>query len=244
VDGRTSQLLGTTGFLLVGASLVAAVVSLVLRVRGARGEVRRQLLWVAASAALIAGALVPTLLLSLVGSRSSALSVALFAAYTTMPAFTAVAVLRHHLFDIDVIVSRALLIALATVLVTAAYVLVVVSLGPLLTGEAGVPITLLTTAGVALAFQPLRHRVVRMADRLAYGAAAEPYDALAGFTHRLGESPDPSTLLPAVADAAGRAVGADRMTARFTVASGEDRSSTWPVGAPGRGGPEGGAGRG
>jgi hypothetical protein len=236
-EDRPFELLGVIGFLLVGASLVAAVASLVLSVRDAQGEARRQLLWVAASAALIAGALVPTLLLALAGSRSSALSVALFAGYATMPAFTAVAVLRHRLFDIDVIVSRALLVALATALVSAVYVLLVVSLGPLLTGDAGVPVTLLATAGVALAFQPLRRRVVRLADRLAYGAAAEPYDALAEFTRRLGDSPDPSTLLPAVAAAAGRAVGADRVTACFTVASGEDRTSTWPAGAPGRGGP-------
>ena len=71
--------------------------------------------------------------------------------------------------------------------------------------------SLLATAVVAMAFQPLRRRVVRIADRLAFGAAAAPYEALADFSRRLGESPDPAALLPAVAEAAGRAVNARRV---------------------------------
>ena len=54
---------------------------------------------------------------------------------------------------------------------------------------------------VALAFQPLRSWVVRVADRLAYGTAAAPYEALTDFSRRLGSSPDPASLLPAVAEA-------------------------------------------
>jgi hypothetical protein len=236
---RVSDVLGTTGFLLIGATLLAATASLALQVRRARGETRRRLLWIAASAALIAAALAPTLLLPVAGvARPSALAVALFAAYGSMPVFTAVAVLRHRLFDIDVIVSRALVVALATAVVSAAYVLAVATLGPLLSGGAGVLVTLLATAAIALAFQPLRRRTIRVADRLAYGAAAVPYEALADLTRRLSASPDPATLLPAVADAAGRAVGADRVTVRLRVGAAGDRSSTWPVGAHRRGGPE------
>ena len=61
---------------------------------------------------------------------------------------------------------------------------------------------MLATALVALAFQPLRSRAVRLADRFAYGPRAVPYEALAEFSRRLGDSPDPKTLLPAVADTA------------------------------------------
>ena len=81
-------------------------------------------------------------------------------------------------------------------------------------GTGGFWPSLLATAVVALAFQPLRRRVVRVADRLAFGAAAAPYEALADFSRRLGDSPDPSDLLPAVAEAAARAVGAGRVIVR------------------------------
>ena len=87
--------------------------------------------------------------------------------------------------------------------------------------------SLLATAVVALAFQPVRGRVVRIADRLAFGAAAAPYEALAEFSRRLGESPDPSALLPAVADAAGRAVNAHHVTVRLHVEGEPDETATW-----------------
>ena len=63
-------------------------------------------------------------------------------------------------------------------------------------------LSLLATAVVALAFQPLRRVMVRLADRVAYGSRAQPYEALADFSHRLAEAPDPDDLLPAVAEAA------------------------------------------
>ena len=81
---------------------------------------------------------------------------------------------------------------------------------------------------VALAFQPLRRRVVRVADRLAFGAAAAPYEALADFSRRLGDSPDPSDLLPAVAEAAAHAVNARRVIVVLHVEAGPDRVATWP----------------
>src|SRR5207245_6170080 len=104
-----------------------------------------------------------------------------------------------------------------------AYVLVVVAIGAILGRRAGFWASLLTTALVALAFQPLRRWVVRVADRLAFGTAAEPYDALAEFTRRLGESPDPASLLPAVADAATTAVGARRTTVSLSLPFAADR---------------------
>lgn len=229
--GPAFHLLASAGLLLLTGSLVAAAVNLVLRVQEATGDTRRQLLWITASAVLIAGAVATSLVLDLGGFEWPWFRPLLFASYLTMPIFIAVAVLRHRLFDIDVIVSRALVVTLATALVGTAYVLIVVSLGPLLTGGAGT-LSLFASAVVAVAFQPLRRRVVRVADRLAYGAAAIPYDALADFSRRLGNSPDPATLLPAVAEAAARAARAHRATARY----GELQSSTWPAGEQPRGG--------
>jgi hypothetical protein len=73
--------------------------------------------------------------------------------------------------------------------------------------------------------------VVRLADRLAFGTAAVPYEALADFSRRLGDSPDPSALLPAVAEAATGAVGSRCATARLHVPGGPDRVATWPRGS-------------
>jgi signal transduction histidine kinase len=219
------------GVTLVTAGLVASAVSVALRLRTARDDERRQLLWLASSAGFLAFGVVVIIMVPVVqgveGTWLAALPLRL--AQLAVPLCVAVAVLRHRLFQIDVIVNRALLLALATGLVAAGYVLAVVVIGFAVgAGTGGFWPSLLATAVVALAFQPLRRRVVRLADRLAFGAAAAPYEALADFSRRLGDSPDPTDLLPAVADAAGRAVRAGRVTVLLHVGAGPDRIAVWP----------------
>jgi signal transduction histidine kinase len=221
----------TVGVFLVAAGLIASAVSIALRLRRARDDERRQLLWIASSAAFLAFGVVLVLVVPPIrgeeGTWLAALPLRL--AQVAVPLCVAVAVLRHRLLQIDLIVNRALLFALATGLVAVGYVLVVVVVGLAVGGGAGGfwP-SLLATAVVALAFQPLRRRVVRLADRLAFGAAAAPYEALADFSRRLGTSPDPSDLLPAVADAVAHAVRASRVTVLLHVGAGTDRMAVWP----------------
>ena len=192
---------------------------------------RRQLLWIASSAAFLAIGVVLILVIPRIqgeeGTWVAALPLRL--AQLAVPLCVAVAVLRYRLLQIELIVNRALVLALATGFVAVAYVLVVVVLGVAIGGgTGGFWPSLLATAVVAIAFQPLRGRVVKIADRLAFGAAAAPYEALADFSRRLGERPDPSALLPAVAEAAAHAVNASRVRALLNVEAGPDRSADWP----------------
>lgn len=234
--GLLPSLLTSVGILLLAATLVSAAVSVALRLRRAEGEARRQLLWIAASATFLASGFVWLLAAQLFVGPEQTLLVALplFAAYLAFPISTAVAVLRHRLFDIDLFVNRALVVALATGLVAVGYVALVVVLGSALGegGPGGFWASLLATAVVAMAFQPLRRWVVRVADRLAFGNSAAPYEALADFSRRLGESPDPARLLSAVAGAAGRAVGASRASVRLPVPGGPDQVATWTDDSP------------
>jgi len=228
-----SETLLTVGVVLVAAGLVASAVSIALRLRNARDDVRRQLLWIASAAAFLAFGVVVVLLVPILqgedGTWLAALPLRL--AQLAVPLCVAVAVLRHRLLQIDLIVNRALVLAMATGLVAVGYVLVVVVVGLAVGGGSeGFWPSLLATALVALAFQPLRRGVVRLADRLAFGAAAAPYEALADFSRRLGDSPDPSELLPAVADAVARAVGARRVIVLLHVEAGPDRTAIWPLG--------------
>ena len=235
-----TELLAIAGILVLVGALVASVVSLVRRLRRATGVERQQLRWVASSAIGLAAGIMFALFAPLaVGGTNYFLSVPMFLAYFAFPVCTAVAVLRYRLFDLDLIISRALLLAFATAVVAIGYVLVVIVIGSAVgQGTGGFWPSLLATAVVAMAFQPARRWVVRLADRLAYGAAATPYEALADFSRRLGESPDPSRLLPAVADAAGTSVHARRATVRLPVPGAPDHVGTWPAGEPtGPGGP-------
>ena len=228
---EVAQIMLPIGLVLIGCSLVASVVSMVRRLRRAQGEVRQQLRWIAASAASIAFGLAWLFLVGALngGQQTFLASSPLFMAYFFLPICTAVAVLRHRLFDIDLIINRAVILALATLIVATAYVALVVAMGSALGSWAeGFWPSLLVFVAVAMGFQPLRRRVMRLADRLAFGARAAPYDALAAFSRGLGDRPDAALLLPCVAEAAGQAVSARRATVRLELETGPELSRSWP----------------
>src|SRR4051812_35040808 len=214
-------------------ALAASGIAIVARTFRAQGEVRRQLLWMTAPAVILSGTYSWFLLTQQFdfNAQSEFAASLLYVAYISVPICTGVAVLHHRLFEIDLIVNRTLVLFLATILVGTAYVLGVVALGTITPGGDGIWPSLPAMALAALAFQPLRLRVVRIADRFAFGPAAEPYDALADFSRRLGDSPDPSDLLPAVADAAATAVTARRATVTLFLPYGASQTASSPAGA-------------
>ena len=152
----------------------------------------------------------------------------LYAAYASLVGCIAVAVLRYRLYDVELIISRGLVVAVAAGFAAAGYVGLVVALGRAAGHRTGgFWASLVAMSVVALAFQPLRNAVVRLADPLAYGSRAAPYDALATFGRRIGRSPAPGAVLPAIAAAAGQAVAAERAVVRLEVDGGADRVEVW-----------------
>src|SRR3954454_2020130 len=214
-------------------ALAASGIAIVARTFRAQGEVRRQLLWMTAPAVILSGTYSWFLLTEQFdfNAQSEFAASLLYVAYISVPICTGVAVLHHRLFEIDLIVNRTLVVFLATILAGTAYVLGVVTLGAIAPGGGGVWPSLPAMAIAAMAFQPLRLQVVRLADRLAFGPAAEPYDALADFSRRLGDSPDPSHLLPAVAEAAATAVRARRVTVTLLLPYGATQTASSPADA-------------
>jgi uncharacterized membrane protein YidH (DUF202 family) len=218
------------GFLLITLGLVASVVSMVVRLRRSRGEGRQQLLPVLMSVVLVVvGIASVAAVQSQNGGRQTyAASLPLLVSYLLIPILFAVAVLRYRLYDIEVIVNRAVVVAVGTGFAGLGYTTLVVVVGKGVDRQtSGFWQSLLATALVALAFQPARRWVVRLANRLAYGARAQPYEALSDFSSRLAETPSLNTLLGAVADAAGRAVSARRVVASLEVPGVPTSSADW-----------------
>jgi hypothetical protein len=107
-------------------------------------------------------------------------------------------------YDIDVIINRAVIYGVSTLVVANGYVLLGrrrrwAARQP---GPTGFWPSVVATAVVAMAFQPLRRRVVRLADRLAYGPGQRPTTRCPTSAAGVGHSPAPESLLPAVAEAA------------------------------------------
>ncbi|MFI6676078.1 hypothetical protein [Kribbella sp. NPDC050470] len=235
--GPVGSVLFTAGILLTVGGLIAATVCMFRRLRLSRGVQRQQLRLIAVSVLLAVVGLVWLLVVQLFngGRQTWAASLPLFVSYFCLPILFAIAVLRYRLYDIEVIINRAVVLAVGTAFAAIGYTGLVVAVAAVVNTQTnGFWLSLFATSLVALAFQPLRRRVVRFANRLAYGSRALPYEALADFSRRLTETPSPQTLLPAVAEAAGRAVSAASSTAVLRVPGAGDMPEHWPTGTPHR----------
>src|SRR5205807_4257763 len=116
------------------------------------------------------------------------------------PISIAVALLRHGLFDVDVLLGRALVYGALTASTVAVFMLVVGYLGSLFRTQDNLLISLLGTGAVAVMFQPLRERLQRGVNRLLYGQRDEPYVVLSNLGRRLDASVDRATILPVMVE--------------------------------------------
>lgn len=167
------------------ASVLLAVVAVVVRFRRATGVERQQLKWLVASVAL-AGVLFPLSFLTEVGP-AGLIDVASVAAVALIPAAIGVAMLRYRLYEIDRLVSRTLAWALITAVLVSVFALLVVGLQAALTGVTqGQTLAVAASTLVAFAlFQPLRRRVQRAVDRRFDRARYDGERVAASFAERL-----------------------------------------------------------
>lgn len=123
-----------------------------------------------------------------------------------IPISIGIAILRSRLYDIDIIINRALVYGLLSACVIALYVLVVVSLSMLLQSSGNLLISLLATSLVAVLFQPLRLRLQRAVNRLMYGERDEPYAVVTRLSQRLEGTLAPEAVLPTIVETVARAL--------------------------------------
>jgi signal transduction histidine kinase len=237
-----SPLVSTVAVVSAAVSVVLLLLSLVAlmqRLRRSRGEQRQQLRWLAAAAfALVAGFIFANLVGLGGGDEPAWGAVPLFVAYACLPVAAGVAILRYRLYDIDLVINRAVVGAAVVIFVTFGYVTSVVLLGALLGGRVSEDYwaSAVATALVALAFQPLRRGVQRLGDRAIYGRRAVPYQALADLCRRLARAVSLEQVLPGIAEVSGRSIGAAHASVRLAVAGAEDVVAHWPT-PPSPGGP-------
>jgi len=110
----------------------------------------------------------------------------------------AIAILRYQLFNIGVVVNRALVYGAATVSILLIYAAIVSGFGALLNTQGNPVIAFAAAAIIALLFYPVRLRVQRGVNRLMYGQRDEPYAVLARFGRQLEATPTLDALLPTI----------------------------------------------
>jgi signal transduction histidine kinase len=206
--------------------MVAAVVSLAIRYRRADSALRHQLKWFIAAAALAVATMVVAL-----GTQFSPYGfLAVSIGFTALPVSIGIAVLRYRLYDIDVVISRALVYGALAAFITAVYVGIVVGVGTLV-GGGGRPnlvLSILATAIVAVGFQPVRERVQKFANRLVYGTRATPYEVLSEFSGRVAEAYAGADVLKRMAQVLQEGTGAEAATVWLRGAEQLDPAATHP----------------
>ena len=166
------------------AFMAAVLVSLAVRYRAGGRLMRQQIKWLALAAVAFAVLLFIALLGIAAGEawlNSAANAITAVVALFGIPAAMTIAILRHRLYDIDLIISRAVVYALLSAAFTGVYIGIVLGIGTFVGHQGGPLLTIAAAVTIALLFQPLRRRAQLFANRLVYGRRATPYQALSDF---------------------------------------------------------------
>lgn len=196
------------GLVLLGTGVARAVALLVMW-RRSTGERRSQLSWFAAAGGLLAGLYVVGGALVLLGADwvDQGLEPVVYAVDVgALPAALGVAVVRHRLYGLDLVVNRALVWSGLTVVLLGLYGASAALTTALLGGSGYLTASSLVGATVVgLALVPVHRLAQTVVDRLMYGDRDRPDRALRRLTRRLSEALDatevPQTVVAAIADA-------------------------------------------
>ena len=201
--GGLLDVVGGIATLALVASILAALVSLVVRFRRARGDERQQLKWFVSAIALLA-ITGPGTMAFAGGSDAGALLMSV--AFLAIPASAAVAIFKYRLYDIDLIVNRALVYGSLTAMLVGCYALVVAALGEVFQARGSFAASLAGAGLVAVLIQPLRDRLQRGVNRLMYGERDDPYAVVARLGQRLEATVAPDGVLPSIVETVAQAL--------------------------------------
>jgi signal transduction histidine kinase len=227
------------GYWMAVALLALAPLSMVVRFRRARGDERLQLKWACLGALLFVTNTVVLVAVAhnLLAGHPLAVTAVNYVAFPVLlggfPVSLGVAILKYRLYDIDIVLNKALVYGSLAALITTVYVAIVVGLGGALGagGEPNLALSILATAVVAVGFQPARERLQRLANRLVYGQRATPYEVMADFARRMAGALSSEEVLPRMAEAAARGVGAARSRVSVLLPGTREHSVAWPPGS-------------
>jgi signal transduction histidine kinase len=218
--------------------ILGSASSLVVRYRRARGLERDQLKLLAFAAAAVAASYLVVMLLS-IGSTSTntpgwlgvAQTLVIFS-FSLIPIAIGVAILRHGLYDLDIVIKKTAMALVLTLLigVPALLVLAAASVPWLIWAVPNSAFTLVGGVLLGLLAIPLVRVARRTANRIVYGSRATSYEVLTEFSERVGEAYAAEDVLPRMAQVLGMGLGADAAAVWFVSGTDLEPAAVWPEG--------------
>jgi len=211
-----------SAFLLIFLLAFVGAASLIVRRRRATGEEREQIRWFAYGGFLMGMGMVA----SIPGVGPGGL---VLVGFLALPTAATIAILKYRLYDIDVVINKTVVYGVLAAFFTAIYVAIVVGIGTAVGSRSSTTLTILAAVVMAVAFQPVRERARKFANRLVYGKRATPYEVLAQFSERMGDAYDTEDILPRMSRILGEGTGARRVGVWLRVGSELRPAASWPV---------------
>jgi hypothetical protein len=195
VDSPVVGMVGVAGGIVAAGSMVASAVSLIVRLRRSGRVERQQIKWLAYGGAVMVGGVCAGALAIPwnVPVSITIMSVSLLG----LPVFTGIAIVRHHLYDIDILINRTLVYATLTATLTLVYFGGVAGLQRLLSpvmGEGNGLAVVASTLLIAALFNPLRRRIQAFIDRRFYRRKYDARKTLEAFSAKLRDETDLKAL--------------------------------------------------
>ncbi len=216
------------GLLFVAAlmgAFIPPLAAVVVRFRRSRGDEHLQMKWFVAGAFFVVATLVAENL-----SDAFVISVLSSLALLFFLGSIAIAVLKYRLYEIDIVVSKAIVYGVLTAFLVAVYVALVIGIGAAI-GSAHTPLLTLVAAGIiALAFNPVRTRTTHLANRVVYGKRATPYEVLSHFSDEMAGAYSLEDVLPRTAQMLAEGTGANRADVWLLSGSELVDEVMWPAG--------------
>jgi hypothetical protein len=192
--------------LLLPLCMLASVLSLLVRYLRSGKEVREQIKWLAFAASVVAlGVFLEVVAGTFFASDATGsadllenlLEDAITMSFAGIPIAIGFAVLKYRLYDIDLLINRALVYAPLSAVLVLIYFGGVVGMQALfraITGQESTLAVVASTLAIAALFSPLRRRAQALVDRRFYRRKYDAAKTLASFNSRLREETDLDSL--------------------------------------------------
>jgi signal transduction histidine kinase len=215
------------------AAVVGSVASLIVRFRRADRVQRQQIKWFVFGAGFLGLQFLVQTVLDLAGAGETQAyeiieATGALVGLMLLTVGAGIGILKHRLFDIDVVINKTVAYGALAAFVTLVYVGIVAGVGAVVGSRGNLLLSILATAVIAVLFQPVRERARHLANRLVYGKRATPYEVLSEFSDRVGGSYADDDVLPRMARVVAEGTAAAQADVWVRVGAELRRAASWP----------------